>query len=320
MNCKFCGVENEKQFKYCINCGQELEILTDSELSNCSICGSSNAKDDHFCINCGAKLNSAIAVTNNNHTNGSNSRIKHKKKPRKSTKVKNNKRNKTYRTNTINVKPLLITVGIVIVTIIIAASFDLIFHKYPKNLQYQTEIRSNNPVLEANVKTIASKFICACGTCNEQPLETCACPTAIEERDYIRQELQQNKTPDNIVVSVANKYGWLKAEFASLYKVDKSRTWSNTALVEEQTKTSNNLLNNNTISKPATLADRTFIMSKFRCPCGQCNIDELLDCDCQHPGGAKEIKSFITNSIISGTKTVNQIIDEVNIKYGGKKI
>lgn len=315
MNCKFCGTENENTSKYCIGCGQELEKDNNSNLLNCSNCGTSNEKENTFCISCGTKLSTEHKVKNLNQ--GKNKKNRNKSKNYK--KNRNNTRDVNKR-NTLNLKPLLITVGVVIVTIIVASSFDLIFHKYPKNIQYQTEIKSNNPVIEANVRSIASKFICSCGSCNEQPLETCQCPTAKEEREFIRQELEQNKNTDNIIVSIANKYGWLKAEFASQYKVDKSRTWSKNDLVSEQPKASNNLISNDATSRLATLADQNFIISKFSCPCGQCNIDELAKCDCQHPGGATEIKSFITNSIISGTKTVNQIIDDVNNKYGGKKI
>ena len=73
---------------------------------------------------------------------------------------------------------------------------------------------------------IASKFICSCGTCNNQSLEVSTCDVAIEERQLIRSYLEQYKKPDDIVIAVANKYGWLKPEFASIYKVDASKTWN----------------------------------------------------------------------------------------------
>jgi len=62
------------------------------------------------------------------------------------------------------------------------------------------------------------------------------------------------------------------------------------------------------------------ITEQFKCPCGQCNIEELKECNCNHPRGATEVKGFITNKINENIYTVDQIIDMVNKTYGGKKI
>ena len=47
----------------------------------------------------------------------------------------------------------------------------------------------------------------------------------------------------------------------------------------------------------ATISDKLTIYSTFNCPCGRCGIDELKDCNCEHPGGAKEIKRFVDEKI-----------------------
>ena len=61
-------------------------------------------------------------------------------------------------------------------------------------------------------------------------------------------------------------------------------------------------------------------MTQFECPCGQCGIEELYECDCNHPNGAIEIKRFIDQKITGSTFTVQEITEQVNNKYGGKKI
>ena len=99
-----------------------------------------------------------------------------------------------------------------------------------KQVEIPVETKSSNPVVEATVYEIASKFVCSCQTCDELPLESCKCARAVEERQFIRDYLEQNQKPDDIVVTVANKYGWLKSEFASKYKVDQSKVWNSSQI------------------------------------------------------------------------------------------
>jgi hypothetical protein len=71
---------------------------------------------------------------------------------------------------------------------------------------------------------------------------------------------------------------------------------------------------------PATMADRDDIVAQFTCPCGRCRVrDELRDCQCTHPGGAKEIKTFISERIREGVMTPMQIVDMVSERFGGRK-
>lgn len=91
----------------------------------------------------------------------------------------------------------------------------------------KTEIKSKNPAVEKTVSVIASKFICSCGKCGEKSLEICKCERAIEERSLIRKRAEINEPSENIVLEVAQQYGFLKENFASNYKVDKSKIWHN---------------------------------------------------------------------------------------------
>lgn len=73
-------------------------------------------------------------------------------------------------------------------------------------------------------------------------------------------------------------------------------------------------------TKLATMADRNEILSHFYCSCGKCGKDDLKDCDCSHPGGAKEIKAFVDKKINEKTYTVDQLITAIENIYGGKKL
>ncbi len=182
----------------------------------CPSCGFTNDDDNKFCSNCGSELHSFKSMVA-------------KSKPKPNFNKKRYKKNlHDLKNNTPNLKPLWITVGIVIGSILIAISFDLIFHKYPNRNSFASEEKSPNRLIEAQVSAIASKFVCSCGTeeCNHTSLEDCTCGIAAEERQLIRSKLGKNEKPDNIVVELAKKYGFLKSEFASKYKVDPNKVWT----------------------------------------------------------------------------------------------
>ena len=90
------------------------------------------------------------------------------------------------------------------------------------------ETKSNNPAIEVKVFEIASMFKCSCKKCPVESLEVCKCNRAIEERNLIRKYTEQNETVDKVVLTIAERYGALKAEYASNYDVDKSQIWTNT--------------------------------------------------------------------------------------------
>ena len=179
----------------------------------CKSCGFDNDDNNKFCSNCGSELHSFQGKTA-------------KAKPKLSFIKKKHKRNiHSLKSNTPNLKPLWITIGVIIVSIFIAISFDLVFHKYPNGEKFPVEVKSSNPAIEAQVTAIASKFVCSCQTneCNKTSLESCTCSTAAEERQFIRTKLEKNEKPDDIVVDLANKYGFLKSKFASKYKINPSK-------------------------------------------------------------------------------------------------
>lgn len=89
------------------------------------------------------------------------------------------------------------------------------------------EKKSSKPANEEKVINIASMFICSCPECKMESLEICKCNRAIEERNLIRKCTEQKETVNKIVLTIAERYGFLKAEYANNYDVDKSQIWSN---------------------------------------------------------------------------------------------
>ena len=340
MTCNNCGLLNDKENKYCINCGEELTVDESSDLVNCSRCGFDNDPENIFCISCGNKLQHK---TEKDYPHS----YQHTKNRLQTIKAERNKNKhdirKISKNNSKNIKTLWITTSVVIAAVLTITVLLPIFNKTPdkKEISFSqgvNEQKSNNPAIETKVYEIASKFVCSCGNCNEESLEICKCERAIEERQFIRNYLEQSdkraQKQDEIVIEVANKYGWLKAQFASAYNVDPSRVWNPNLLTNQAGQLQPNkdfLLPTSDLFQPeadeplaqktkATISDKYTLYSAFNCPCGRCRIDELKDCNCDHPGGAKEIKRFVDEKISENKYTINEITDLINNKYGGKKI
>jgi hypothetical protein len=316
MKCNECGVDNKKGASFCVNCGSELpKSNTEKNQNDCLHCGSPNLPGNKFCVSCGRKLSKVAQIkSRKSHERTKIQKVIKKKPDRNRKRIKNRK---STNSELRRIKPLWIWFGVTLGSVILVFSFDSIFRPSPNHNEPQFERISKNPIIEAGVYDIASKFVCSCGSCNEEPLETCTCPTAIEEREIIRKYLQQNQDPDQIVLAVANRYGWLKSEFASNYNVNENRIFRNKKI--EINNPENNYQQLDLENVIASRSDRTAIYDAFYCPCGQCGFDELLDCNCDHPGGARNVKSFIDKKISEETYTVNEIISLVDNKYGGKK-
>jgi len=167
------------------------------------------------------------------------------------------------------------------------------------------------PTVSPAVFRVAAQFICTCGACGGEPLESCQCPTAVEERGYIQQQLASGRSEAEVVDAVQAKYGGnkeLAADTAPLGSA--AKTGEAPAGLSDQGTTS--------MSHLATVADRSHIISHFKCPCEQCGIDELSDCECPHPNGAQEVKKFIDDAIAHGQHTVGEIVALVEQRYGGR--
>lgn len=308
MNCQECGTTNKDDAKFCSNCGAELHgAESPHELKRCFHCGFENERAARFCANCGIEMKRPHHQPSHKHH--------HEQQPKK--------KEKRFGTR-LKWHPALL--GLLIiggVTIFLALPY---IRENPLGRKSQPapliEQRSGDPKLEARVLQIASKFICSCGTCGEQPLDVCTCERAVEERQFIRNYLQAGQTNEQIVAALNTTFGWIKPEFAARYDSLARMTEQSTKLTVRKQSESDMLALASKISstyKLATSLDRVEVFSRFKCPCGQCGIDELKDCNCNHPRGAQEVKRFVDDKIREGKYTVTQLINEVENKYGGRK-
>ena len=317
MQCVKCGIDNSAENKFCINCGNELTKVNQPHRNICESCGTENEPTSKYCTVCGDKLKDVIYFRNEN----TNQNFQHRHKNDKS---KNKHKvhhpssvtTKKYTGMTIGLKPLLISIGVLFISLTLVALVNKWFIKSEED-RYPVETKSVNPIVEAGVFDIASKFVCSCGSCNEESLEACKCATAVEERQFIRDYVERNQKKEEIVFALANKYGFLKSQFAGEFKkVDKSKIFE-TNQITIPTITLDNKKSD--LNKTASISDRVTIYSAFMCNCGKCGIDELKDCNCSHPRGAQEVKKFIDEKISTNKYTVQDVIELVNSKYGGKK-
>lgn len=317
MKCSNCNTQNENDSKFCIKCGNKLEQKEDDAINFCSECGIKKRISDKFCINCGHEFETA---DNNVKT------IKVKNTQSKKNKHQPHKRyvkGKIFDLLTELKNHKIFTAAVII---IIGYFFFQVLLEEPEYNFTNNPINQSQPNVplyggeNTKFNQVASKFVCSCGTCDELSLETCSCPTAKKEHDYINSLLSQNSTISQTIIAVANKYGWLKSQFYPQYKVEKSKVWFGAVSQPSSNLGGSSLIGSPNTSVIATIVDRNTIINQFECPCGQCNVKELYQCICNHPNGSVEVKGFIDQKILERNKTVLQIIDEVNNKYGGRKI
>lgn len=251
----------------------------------CNQCGSRNSDDANFCESCGTQLSAKKSVHNN--------------KKRTGAKFQNTKREKT-----VSVKSLWMGAVVVVAVLLIYSIIDTNSSRDYTASNAINNFNTGSPVVEAKVYEIASNFVCGCGSCGEESLEVCDCNFAIQEKQFIRTMVQNSEDDASIVSAVNNKYGGIKSDI----RVDNSIKPS----VINSPQTNMKLV--------ATFNDRVRIYSQFECPCGQCGVDELKDCTCNHKNGAVEVKSFIDSQIALNLYSVDEIVSQVASKYGGKKL
>ncbi|MEW6061129.1 MAG: cytochrome c-type biogenesis protein CcmH [Bacteroidota bacterium] len=185
-----------------------------------------------------------------------------------------------------------------------------------------TEQKSNDPTLEAKVKEVASKFICSCGTCGEQSLDTCTCGNAVQQRQFIRTHFQADQSVEQVIFAVNTTYGWMKKEFTARYDSLARKKGVSTKIALPPDIQSGLLASNSVAQKVdanSLKVNREEVFSHFRCPCGKCGMDDLKTCECSHPKGAKEVKAFVDAKIAVNQFSTDQIITMVAQTYGGRK-
>ncbi|MCF6268320.1 MAG: hypothetical protein L3J41_01255 [Melioribacteraceae bacterium] len=264
----------------------------------CQVCKYDNQENAKFCENCGHMLEDS---------NPNGIQKKRKKKKGRRAAAKEMEQAAIFK-KLFTTKSLWIGATIVVGAFLIISIINSNASRNSKNNDAKfIEQRNTNPLVEAKVFDIASKFVCGCGGCDEDPLEHCKCNYAVAQREFIRDRVENSESDEKIIAAVTAKYGNLKNESEQGLKAAAKLLASERKFAEK---------NDNVV---ATYSDLDRIYNSFECPCGQCGIKELADCTCGHNNGAIEVKKFIDVQIAKNKLTVEQVIAEVDRVYGGKK-
>ncbi len=67
------------------------------------------------------------------------------------------------------------------------------------------------PAADPAVLRVAARFACSCGSCGEERLDVCSCPTAQQERAFIQEQLRNGRSEAEAAEALKQKYGGLKS-------------------------------------------------------------------------------------------------------------
>lgn len=200
MICGACGIKNDDTAERCAHCGALLHLAepkTQGKL--CRGCGFENGRHSKFCIRCGADLRfyGRTSKTNPSH------RQKISKKDPKLARI--------FRWH-----PAVVTMGLLGGVFVLIMAFQMLQNaRTPEQGPAAPEVRSTDPKIESSVMTIASRYLCSCGSCQQEPLDICTCVKAVEVRQFIRNRLQVGQSDSQIMVAVDQTYGWKKNDAES---------------------------------------------------------------------------------------------------------
>jgi len=68
-------------------------------------------------------------------------------------------------------------------------------------------LSASTPIENKQVRQVAERFLCSCGGCDEPELAKCGCPTAQEQKKYIRSQLDRGFSVEDVYRLVLSKYG-----------------------------------------------------------------------------------------------------------------
>ncbi len=232
---------------------------------------------------------------------------KNRKRGQQKDKTKQQKRSK--------LSPLFIILAVVVVFYLFYQSSQS--SRQPARQPGNFEQFSNNPIIERDLLAVAANFVCPCGSCGELPLETCTCQTAVQERQFIRDKLQSGHNKEQVIAAVNASYGGFKPNQSLKFNPDYIKLVNPLAELKTD-QLSAQVTASQVSAKLVKSMDLVEIIGHFSCPCGQCGIPELINCNCNHPRGATEVKIFIDQKIDEQKYTIAQVVDLVEKQYGHK--
>lgn len=132
-----------------------------------------------------------------------------KQKRIKSSRQKSHSKKKAgYTWNFISIFAIVISAGLIVSLVLSQSSTP------KKNVVESSVSKQSSTSFDARVQLVASRFRCACGGCGELPLDECTCDMprgAVEEKTFIRDQLNKGLTIDQVIKLVDDKYGHLNS-------------------------------------------------------------------------------------------------------------
>ena len=208
MICNKCGTSNDIGNNFCSSCGADLSEQINTSQNVCPTCGNKIEKSDKFCSKCGTNLKRSTAE-HYKHTKGNSKKHKSKKPIQRDV-----KQPKTLNFGQeIKKHKIILTAVVIVALFFVVKSFHSDNEGYRNNIQLPSQTNNisltNNAKVEKQFTEVADKFICSCDKC-EDPLTECDCDVAKNERNFIQDQLEKNKTVNTVTSEVIERYGHLK--------------------------------------------------------------------------------------------------------------
>lgn len=183
------------------------------------------------------------------------------------------------------------------------------------------------PILAAELKhpamlEVERRFICPCGSCGGLELTECVCDGlggAMEMKTELARLIAGGSDADDATVAVAARFGGLKPreawggspdsavepmhhpvqpEPSASEPIGDGRSGTGAPAEHDADATVTAVVTHARVVSPQDVAS---VAEAFMCPCRRCR-DRLVDCTCEHPGGAGEVKEYIRQQLSAGAR------------------
>ncbi len=196
MICNNCGSKNGNEARFCSQCGAE---LVRNFGRYCASCGTHNEIDALFCSNCGAQLSDKTPKPEP---------VSIQEPSRQQRLRKNKGRHVSQNLTRSYFIAAVAAVGLIVFLVIISRQSNKTSVNEGQVAVVETKLQ--DPIMESKAMQTASDFYCSCGTCGDLSLDTCTCPTAVKEREFIRRMVKEGRNSEQIVAAVNKTWGHMK--------------------------------------------------------------------------------------------------------------
>ena len=187
MICPNCGKINENDARFCNYCGISLKK---KQQKVCPNCGEENLPEARFCVSCGT-------------------RIARESRSSKTRSKSGKQRQPSAHSSRAFLLTLAAIVGLFFVAILLVKQSDQ--PNYSRDASGPVVNPTiADPATEALMVAVAEKFICACGGCPQLDLVDCDCDAATRQKNYIREQLKQGRSTEEVIAMVKTIYGGYK--------------------------------------------------------------------------------------------------------------